>query len=213
MTTVTGLFAAGDGVGASPHKFSSGSFTEGRLAGKAAVIYALDNASAPALDNGRVDAIKKEVWAPLTTFEQHKGASTNPDVNPNFISPRQGLFRLQKLMDEYAAGVSAGFTTNEATLARGLELMGMFREDLAKLAARDQHELLRCWELVHRAWVGEAHIRHLMHRKETRWPGFYYRSDYPDLDDTNWRVFVNSRYDPSTGDWTTFTRPCLRVFD
>ena len=116
-------------------------------------------------------------------------------------------------MDEYAAGVSAGFTTNEATLTRGLELMGMLREDLGKLAAQNQHELLRCCELVHRSWVGEAHIRHLMHRKETRWPGFYYRSDYPDLDDTNWRVFVNSRYDPSTGEWTTFTRPCLRVFD
>ncbi|MGA8923161.1 MAG: adenylylsulfate reductase subunit alpha, partial [Candidatus Dormiibacterota bacterium] len=32
MTTVPGLFAAGDGVGASAHKFSSGSYAEGRLA-------------------------------------------------------------------------------------------------------------------------------------------------------------------------------------
>ena len=37
MTTIQGLFAAGDGEGAAPHKFSSGSFTEGRLAAKAAV--------------------------------------------------------------------------------------------------------------------------------------------------------------------------------
>ena len=28
MTTLRGLFAAGDGVGAAPHKFSSGSFTD-----------------------------------------------------------------------------------------------------------------------------------------------------------------------------------------
>ena len=34
MTSIQGLFAAGDGVGAAPHKFSSGSFTEGRLAAK-----------------------------------------------------------------------------------------------------------------------------------------------------------------------------------
>ncbi|MDH5680271.1 MAG: adenylyl-sulfate reductase subunit alpha, partial [Spirochaetota bacterium] len=33
MTTVNGLFTAGDGVGASGHKFSSGSHTEGRIAG------------------------------------------------------------------------------------------------------------------------------------------------------------------------------------
>jgi adenylylsulfate reductase subunit A len=212
MTTVRGLFAAGDGVGASPHKFSSGSFTEGRLAGKAAVIFALDHAPGITLDDGRVEALKKEIWQPLNTFEQHKGASSNPDVNPYFISPRQGLFRLQKLMDEYAAGVSASFTTNEPTLRRGLELMGMLKEDLGRLAARDRHELLRCWDLVHRAWVGEAHMRHLLHRKETRWPGYYYRTDYPEMDEANWRVFVNSRYDPQTGAWSVFTKPYMQIF-
>lgn len=38
-----GLFAAGDGVGSAPHKFSSGSFTEGRIAGKSGVRYIADN--------------------------------------------------------------------------------------------------------------------------------------------------------------------------
>ncbi|MES0397809.1 MAG: adenylyl-sulfate reductase subunit alpha, partial [Syntrophobacteria bacterium] len=50
MTTVNGLFTSGDGVGASGHKFSSGSHAEGRMAIKAAVKYAKDNADfAPAL--------------------------------------------------------------------------------------------------------------------------------------------------------------------
>ena len=44
-------------------------------------------------------------------------------------------------------------------MLRGLELMGMLREDLDKLAARSRHELLRCHELIHRAWVAEAHLR------------------------------------------------------
>ena len=39
MLTIDGLFGAGDTVGGSAHKFSSGSFTEGRLAAKAAVKY------------------------------------------------------------------------------------------------------------------------------------------------------------------------------
>ena len=212
MTTVNGLFAAGDGVGASPHKFSSGSFTEGRLAGKAAVAFVYDHSSAPAVSNQKIEALKKEILQPLHTFDQHQGASTDPDVNPHYLRPRQGLFRLQKLMDEYAAGVSAGFTTNEPTLLRGLELMTMLKEDLNLLAARNRHDLLRCWELVHRAWVGEAHIRHLLHREETRWPGYYYRSDYPELDDKNWRVFVNSRFDPATKEWTVFTRPYINIF-
>jgi adenylylsulfate reductase subunit A len=213
MTTIRGLFAAGDGVGACPHKFSSGSFTEGRLAGKYAVIYALDNSSPPRVSDAKIEVLKKEIWSPFETFEGNQGASSNPEVNPNYLLPKQGLFRLQKLMDEYAAGVSAGFTTNESTLLRGLDLMAMFKEDLAQLAARDRHELLRCWELVHRAWVGEAHMRHLLHRKETRWPGFYYRADYPEMDEANWRVFVNSRYHQESGKWEVFTRPCLRLFN
>ena len=212
MTTVSGLFAAGDGVGASPHKFSSGSFTEGRLAGKAAVAYAYDQSKSPVIDDAKIDSLKKEIWQPLETFDQHQTASTDPEVNPNYLRPRQGLFRLQKLMDEYAGGVSANLTTNEPTLQRGLELMVMLKEDLGQLAARNRHELLRCWELVHRYWVGEAHLRHLLYRKETRWPGYYYRSDYPDMDEENWRVFVNSRYDPATREWNLFSRPCHRIF-
>jgi len=43
MTTVEGLFTAGDGVGASGHKFSSGSHAEGRMAAKAALAFILDH--------------------------------------------------------------------------------------------------------------------------------------------------------------------------
>ena len=211
MTTVHGLFAAGDGVGAAPHKFSSGSFTEGRLAAKAAVAYVRDTADAPRIDNSRVEQMKGEILRPLGTFMSHRSASTSEEINPNYILPKQGLVRLQKIMDEYAAGASVQYSTTDAVLTRGLELLTMLKEDLQHLAARDAHELMRCWELVHRAWVGEAHIRHLLHRKETRWPGYYYRPDYPKLDDENWRVFVNSRRDPETGRWDVFTRPYHRM--
>ena len=211
MSTVRGLFAAGDGVGAAPHKFSSGSFTEGRIAAKAAVAYVHDVADAPRIDDARVEDIRGAIWMPIETFQRHRGASTSEEINPNYLMPKQGLVRLQKIMDEYAAGASTQYTTSDPMLKRGLELLGMFREDLKYLAARDLHELLRCWELVHRSWVAEAHVRHLLHRKETRWPGYYYRADYPDLDDANWRVFVNSKYDPESGRWDVFTRPCPQV--
>ena len=51
MMTVDGLFGAGDTIGGSAHKFSSGSFTEGRLAAKAAVNYINDlSTDAPEVD-------------------------------------------------------------------------------------------------------------------------------------------------------------------
>ena len=211
MTTITGLFAAGDGVGAAPHKFSSGSFTEGRIAAKSAVNFLADNPDAPNVSDANVRSIQETIWAPLETFEKHKGASSAEEINPNYMTPKQALVRLQKIMDEYGGGASTWYTTNEPTLLRGIELIEMFREDLAHLAARNRHELMRCWEVVHRTWVGEAHLRHLLHRKETRWPGYYYRSDYPDLDDANWRVFVNSKFDAANNTWEMQTRPYKNI--
>tara|TARA_Y100001947_G_scaffold83208_1_gene70666 strand:- start:1617 stop:3425 length:1809 start_codon:yes stop_codon:yes gene_type:complete len=211
MTTIKGLFAAGDGVGATPHKFSSGSFTEGRIAAKSAVGYVSDNPAAPSVSDANVRGIQETIWAPLETFEKHKGASSAEEINPNYMTPKQGLVRLQKIMDEYAGGASTGYTTNKPTLERGIELIEMFREDLVHLAARNRHELMRCWELVHRTWVGESHLRHLLHREETRWPGYYYRSDFPDLDDTNWRVFVNSKFDAANNAWSLQTRPYKNI--
>ena len=211
MTTVRGLFAAGDGVGAAPHKFSSGSFTEGRLAGKSAVNYLTDNPQAPTLNTGQVSQLQESIWSPLETVERYSGASTSDQVNPHFITAKQGLARLQKIMDEYAGGTSASYTTNAPMLERGIALIETLREDLAHLGAHNLHELLRCWELAHRVWVGEAHMRHLLHRQETRWPGYYYRSDFPDLDDTNWRVFVNSKFDAGSNEWDVFTKPYVSI--
>ena len=211
MTTVRGLFAAGDGVGAAPHKFSSGSFTEGRLAAKAAVNFLQDNPESVTVSDSQVRQLQENIWAPLETFDRHKGASTSETVNPNYITASDALVRLQKIMDEYAGGTSSFYTTNGPTLERGIQLIEMLREDLKQLAARNRHELLRCWEVVHRTWVGEAHMRHLLHRKETRWPGYYYRADYPNLDDENWRVFVNSRYDAASDTWELMTRPYINL--
>ncbi len=54
MSTVKGLFCAGDASGASSHKFSSGSHAEGRIAGKAAIRYLVnEKPAAPAIDARR----------------------------------------------------------------------------------------------------------------------------------------------------------------
>ena len=64
MTTVKGLFSAGDGVGASGHKFSSGSHAEGRIAGKAMVKYCLDNKDwKPELDRSTQDTGRRDLQA------------------------------------------------------------------------------------------------------------------------------------------------------
>lgn len=211
MTTVKGLFTAGDGVGACPHKFSSGSHTEGRLAAKAAVGYVHDKPDKVAVDDAKVEALRQEVFKPFKTFEENRGLTVADDINPKYLLGTQGLARLQKIMDDYAAGTSTWYRTNEPMLKRALELLDLFKEDLQNLGARNIHDLLRCWELVHRTWTAEAHVRHMLFRQETRWPGYYYRMDYPNIDDANWKVFVNSRYDPATGEWKVYKKPCIEL--
>jgi adenylylsulfate reductase subunit A len=212
MATVPALFCAGDASGASSHKFSSGSHAEGRIAAKAAVKYALDNPAMPNVDAAAIEALKAEILKPLDTYEQFKGASTDPDVNPNYMKPRMFMFRLQKIMDEYAGGITAQFTTNEKLLARALELLGFLKEDSSRLAASNLHELMRCWENIHRMWQAEAHVRTILFRKETRWPGYYFRADMPQLDEENWHVFANCKYSPATDTWEMLARPVRHVF-
>jgi adenylylsulfate reductase subunit A len=211
MTTVKGLFAAGDASGASSHKFSSGSHAEGRIAAKAACKYAAENSEEPTIDNARIEALKERILRPLDIYEQHKNATTDETVNPEYITAHQYMFRLQKLMDEYAGGVSTNFKTSDQLLKKGLELLKFLKEDSEKLGAKNHHELMRCWENIHRTWQAEAHIRTILFREETRWPGYYYRSDKPKMDD-NWKVFANCKYDPANDNWEMMKRDIVSVY-
>jgi len=211
MTTVTGLFTAGDGVGASGHKFSSGAFTEGRFAAKSMVKFVQDNKDwTPELDTP-VDELVEDIYKPVRNFLEHKDYTTAIDINPNYITPKMLQFRLQKIMDEYVAGVSTMYQTNAAMLGVAEKKLEMLKEDADKMRAKDLHELLRAWENYHRLMTAEAHMKHIQFREETRYPGYYYRADFLDLDDDNWSVFVNSKYDRKTREWTLRKVPYVQL--
>lgn len=201
MTTVKGLFTAGDGVGASGHKFSSGAFTEGRFAAKSMVKFALDNKDHKPELAKTVAELVDEIYKPVKTFLEYKDYTTAIDINPHYITPKMLQFRLQKIMDEYVAGVSTWYQTNAKMLEVAERKMILLKEDAAKMRAKDLHELLRAWENYHRIVAAEAHMRHIQFREETRYPGYYYRTDFLDLDDTNWKCFVNSTMNAETGEW------------
>jgi adenylylsulfate reductase, subunit A len=211
MTTTKGLFAVGDASGASSHKFSSGSHAEGRIAGKAAVEYIVKENPALKYDDAAINALKDKILAPLARFEQYGKETTDPNINPNYIKPKMFMFRLQKIMDEYAGGVTSQFMTNKPLLERGMVLLDFLREDSEMLAAENLHELMRCWENVHRMWQAEAHVRTILFRQETRWPGYYFRADLPSID-PNWEKFANIKYNPKEGTWDTMAREILHIF-
>ena len=214
MTTVKGLFTAGDGVGASGHKFSSGSHTEGRIAAKAMVRFALEHKDwKPELDNRRPRHCRR-ADLPAGAHLPRSTRTTARDRNqPELHLAQDVQFRLQKIMDEYVAGVATYYNTNDVMLKVAEEKLELLKEDAAKMRAKDLHELLRAWENYHRVLTAEAHMKHIQFREESRYPGFYYRTDKNFVDEKNWKCFVNSTYDKGTRKWTCFKRKHVDLID
>ncbi len=206
MSTVPGLFMAGDICGASGHKFSSGSHAEGRIAAKAAIAFILDNPDYVPTPRKSADEMAAELYLPYEVYEKHKTYSTDPEVNPNYIKPSLLQARLQKIADEYFGGISTWYMTSKTMLEEGLQQLTMLKEDSAKMGASNLHELMRCWENYHRILSLEAHARHILFREETRYPGYYYRGDHDYIDDENWKVFTCSTYNMETGEFTMSKR-------
>ncbi len=215
MTTVEGMFGCGDAVGGTPHAFSSGSFTEGRLAAKAAIQYIDDGkANGVTVSDAQIEKRREQVYRPMETYRTYRNHITAGSVNPYYINPRQGLDRLQKMMDEYCGGVTVSYMTNGNLLNIGLKKMGLLAEDWENgIAAEDIHELLRAWELKHRILTSESVMQHTLFREETRWPGYYYRGDKMKLDDENWHVLTVSQRDPESGEYTMEKAPLYHLID
>ena len=212
MMTVDGLFGAGDAIGGTPHAFSSGSFTEGRLAAKAACQYIDDGkAEGIVVSAKQIADLKAKIYKPLERYTVYRNEIVGGSVNPNYINPRQGLDRLQKLMDEYCGGFGVNYMTNDKLLNIGIKKLKLLEEDFEKIAAVDIHELLRAWELNHRIRTSESVFHHTLFRKETRWPGYYYRGDAMKLDDENWHVLTVSQRNRKTGEYTMEKAPCYHL--
>ncbi|MEG3591833.1 MAG: adenylyl-sulfate reductase subunit alpha [Pseudomonadota bacterium] len=213
MMTVNGLFAAGDAAGGTAHAFSSGSFTEGRLAAKGAVQYINDMNDKPNVSEEQIQEIKEAVYKPLENYTVGRNEITAGTVSPSYILPIQGLQRLQKIMDEYCGGITNNYMTNGNLLKKGLENLELLEEDLEHVGAEDLHQLMRAWELKHRALVSQCVTEHTLFREETRWPGYYYRGDHMKLDDENWHCLTLSRRDPKTGKFTMEKAPVYHMVD
>ncbi len=214
MMTVDGLFGAGDALGGTAHAFSSGSFTEGRLAAKAAVRFIRDHASDQIkISEKQYNDLKSVIYKPLENFSVGRNEIVGGTVSPSYILPIHGLQRLEKIMDEYAGGISNNYMTNEPLLLRGLHLLHTLQEDLNHIGAEDLHQLQRAWELAHRVIASESVVRHTLFREETRWPGYYYRGDFMKLDDDNWHALTLSRRDPESGEWTMEKAPVYHIVD
>ena len=180
-STLEGLYAAGDVAGGGPQKYVTGAFVEGEIAAFSSIEY---------IKGKELEKQDKDIVS-----EKLKEVS-------EFVSRGQSLYSveeieeaMQKVMDDYAGGISSGYVVS----AKKLEIAGERIRELLHLAntlrAKDMHELMLIYEVIDRLYVCMVLIEHLKARKETRWHSFHEYADFPLKDDENYLKYVNSRFE------------------
>lgn len=192
-TTLPGLFAAGDCAGGMSLKHAGGALAEGEIAGQSAAEEAREVKRPPKR------ALRAEARRLLSRAMAPLGREEG-------VSPQEFLGRLQLVLEEYAGGRSMGYRLSEGMLLEARRRLEGLSQQTCYLRAQDPHQLLRANEALDLLEVGRVMVEHLLHRKETRWPGFQTRVDFPHRDDFSWLCFVNSKRGEE-GSIEVFTRP------
>lgn len=185
-TIIHGLFAAGDVAGGCPQKYVTGALAEGEIAAQA-IAERLEGSGKGFVVNEVADSeLSENAFAKKSEYER-------------FLNNKQGLVdieqteeAMQKIMDQYAGGISTDYQYNEARLELADEKIKFLEQSIDNLAAQDADDLLRIYEIRERLTVCRSVIAHLKARKETRWHSFAENMDYPAKSD-DWLKYVNSR--------------------
>ena len=182
QTTIHGLYAAGDVAGGCPQKYVTGAMVEGEIAALHMV---------KELDAGQE--------LPVNEAEEETALEEKIKEYNHYLTGTNDMFTvealeeaMQKVMDNYAGGISTHYQFNEKQLALAKDKIKQLIELSEDVAAEDMHELMFVYELKERLTVCLAVIAHLEARKETRWHSFAENLDYPKKDQS-WLKYVNSR--------------------
>ena len=186
QTTINGLYAAGDVAGGCPQKYVTGAMVEGEIA-------ALDMIKKLDEEGGNKN---------IKVADENDRKAFDEKVNEynSFLAGKTQQFTteaieeaMQKVMDNYAGGISTHYQFNEKQLELADEKIRQLIRLVDGLHADDMHDLMFVYELKERLTVCLSVIAHLGARKETRWHSFAENLDHPDKS-ADWMKYVNSKY-------------------
>jgi len=178
-STIPGLYAAGDALGSymagaiytQVGSSLAGSAVQGAVAGEAAADYA-KVAKIPVIAEAKIKQIQEEIWAPLKLKAGYSPAWVTQTLQgimiPNFII----------------------YIKKENLLKAALAYIEELRDHhMPMLRAADLHELRLAHETANMIVTAEMKLKASIMRTESRCS--HYRLDYPDMDDKNWRAWIN----------------------
>ena len=201
-TTVSGLYAAGDVAGGFPQKYVTGALAEGEIAAFDIISkISAENEKCGKLDENVENFLKEQKNKIINQYEKIRNR------NPKRFSTEDMEEGMQKIMDEYAGGISTNYQFNEKQLNLAKQKINQLIELSEELSAKNMHELMFVYELKERLTVCKSLIEHLRFRKETRWHSFNENLDYPETDEKYFK-YVNSRL--IDGELKVFTREIVK---
>jgi succinate dehydrogenase/fumarate reductase flavoprotein subunit len=174
-TGIKGLFAAGDEIGGVPFGASSCALTTGWKSGEMAARHSRKRKAFIPVEEESLESLKERCSA---TMKAKDGCSW-----------REVEETLQNIMDTYCGDVKTG-----TMLRRGLERLLSVGE--VPIRAENPHERTRALEVQSLLSNAEMIIRASLYREESRkHPVSFYRADFPDRNDAEWRAFSTIRLD------------------
>jgi succinate dehydrogenase/fumarate reductase flavoprotein subunit len=168
-TNIVGLYAAGDQLYASD--CNGHAAATGYYAGRHASDYAL-SINAPNIDNQQISEERNRIYSLL---DQEGG-----------IGWREFNLHIIRIMQNYCGEIKT-----ENLLNIGLKLLKeMEQHEISKLTAKNPHELLRTLEVCNILTNAKLVIHSSLARKASSKHLHFIRSDYPEMDPTEWHKFI-----------------------
>ncbi|MCD8020396.1 MAG: adenylyl-sulfate reductase subunit alpha, partial [Clostridiales bacterium] len=194
-TTIHGLYVAGDVAGGCPQKYVTGALAEGEIAALAILEQLNGKEDLPTRKSAQHEPANV-LTESASTLEEEVNILTEYN---HFLNSNHSPFSIdeleeamQKIMDEYAGGISTFYQYNEGQLRLAEEKIEEIFSLSKNLRANDMHELLFVYELRDRLLVCKALLAHMKSQKETRWHSFNEYVDYPEMDE-NYFGYINSK--------------------
>ena len=178
-SNIPGLYAAGDALGSymagaiytQVGSSLAGSAVQGTIAAEAAAEYC-KGVELPKVSDATIKIVQEEMFAPLKREAGYGPAWVTQTLQgimiPNFVI----------------------YIKKESILKAALAYIEELRDHhMPSLRAADMHELRLAHETSNMIVSAEMKLRASLMRKESRCS--HYRLDYPEMDDENWRAWIN----------------------
>lgn len=178
-SNIPGLYAAGDALGSymagaiytQIGSSLAGSAVQGAIAGEAAAIFCT-TVEFSTISKKKIQELQNEILGPLRRKSGYSPAWVTQTLQgimiPNFIL----------------------YIKRENMLKAALAYVEELRDHhIPMLRAADMHELRLAHETANMIYSAEMKLKTSIMRKESRCS--HYRLDYPEIDDENWRAWIN----------------------